>query len=96
MLTITHEVTEKFLPKYVTYVRLTWIAQHKIDSIFEEIKRAKKQVHLLETFIDIAQCDDSTKPIPIEKSVLLQRASVSEAVLSELVKKQVLEVYKLI
>lgn len=95
MLTITHEVTEKFLPKYVTYVRLTWIAQHKIDSIFEEIKRAKKQVHLLETFIDIAQCDDSTKPIPIEKSVLLQRASVSEAVLSELVKKQVLEVYKL-
>jgi primosomal protein N' (replication factor Y) (superfamily II helicase) len=95
ILTITHEVNEKLLPKYATYVRLTAIAQHKIDSIFEEIKRAKKQVQLLETYIYLSQLDDNTKHNPVLKSGLLQRAAVSEAVLSDLVKKQVLEVYKL-
>ena len=95
VLTITHEVNEKLLPKYATYVRLTMIVQHKLDSILEKIKRAKKQVQLLETFIDLSQVDDNTKNNPVLKSALLQRASVSEAVLSELAKKQVLEVYRL-
>ena len=67
-------------------MRLTWIAQHKIDSIFEEIKRAKTSA-LARNLIDIAQCDDSTKPIPIEKSVLFNEL-LFQCRISELIKNR--------
>lgn len=63
-------------------------SETRLHELLDELARAKKQEHLLLTFIDLSQTYS-----PVWKKQLLQEAGVSDGVLTGLTQKGILEVY---
>lgn len=59
----------------------------ELHTILDELSRAKKQQHLLSVFLYLAETESS-----IPKKTLLDKANVTPAVLTELVKKGILKI----
>ncbi|MDR2951500.1 MAG: primosomal protein N' [Prevotella sp.] len=87
---ISENIQNAYVPKSQTAVRLPKeYHEEELNQILNELNRAKKQQHLFAVFLHLKE--ENTL---ILKKSLLEEANVSSAVLSELVKKGILETYE--
>ena len=88
---LEEKLAENYRPKTASFVSLVAGIESRLEATFEQIKRAKKQVALLEYFLsETIHHPEQRKHI--SKADLLKKGEFSEAVLSGLVKKGILQV----
>ncbi|NDV46230.1 primosomal protein N' [Paludibacter sp. 221] len=92
---ISEELTEKFRPKTEAYVRLSNSAtqEDNLRKVFDELSRAKKQLEVLMKYIELSRCLTNKKR-EVSKKDLLEQTGASTAILSNLVEKNILELYQ--
>ncbi|HLP06039.1 MAG TPA: primosomal protein N' [Paludibacter sp.] len=92
---ISEELVEKFRPKTETCVRVAEEAlrEDKLRNLFEELKRARKQLDLLMLLIDMSKCLTPARQRDVSKKELLEKSGASAAVLGGLVERGVVEIY---
>ena len=93
---VSEELTEKFRPKFETYVRLTDYARNEdnLRTIFDELNRAKKQLDLLMKYIELSRCLSPKNLREVSKKELMEKSAASPAVLNALIKHRALEIYQ--
>ncbi|MCO6501091.1 MAG: primosomal protein N' [Vicingus serpentipes] len=91
---VEEELKRKFKPKVVQYVRLTQFADNEknLEGIFNDLSKAKKQLEVLMNYIKLSNRYQK-EPVTVKKIDLQKSANVSAAIINELVKKDVLEIY---
>ncbi len=89
---IKEEIYETYKPKLVKYVKLhsDYNANDSLNSLLEELSRAKKQREAILTYFQLA-----TSKKPIKAKELETKSNVSSAILNSLVDKNILEFYHL-
>lgn len=94
-ISVSEKIKQNYKPKYETYVKLTsdCDSQEKIESAFEKISRSQKQEDLLLSFLGLAE-PFSDLPKKVNKKILLKKSNLSSAILSGLIKKNILETYE--
>ncbi|MDU1889929.1 MAG: primosomal protein N' [Dysgonomonas sp.] len=86
---ISEDIRNDYSAKTKTAVRLSKnYSEEELNDILENLSRAKKQQHLFSTFLYL-----KTEVSTIFKKHLLNEAGASSVVLSELVKKGILEIF---
>ncbi|QOD62412.1 primosomal protein N' [Polaribacter haliotis] len=87
---IKEEIYEQYKPKLVKYVRLhsDYSSDASLNSLLEELSRAKKQRDAVLTFFQL-----STTKKPIKAKDLEEKANVSSSILKSLVDKNIFEFY---
>jgi primosomal protein N'' len=90
------EVEEKYRPKTETYIRLSENAtsEEHLRQIFDDLKRAKKQLDVLMQYIDISKCLQPRQQREVSRNELLETANASSEILNSLIKKGIFESYK--
>lgn len=93
---VNEEFTEKYHAKTETYVRLMPEARQedKLQTIFDELSKARKQLDLLMFYIDLSKCLNLKLCREVSKKELLEKSGVSAAILTNLVEKGIFELYK--
>lgn len=93
---VNEEFTEKYHAKTETYVRLMPEARQedKLQTIFDELSKARKQLDLLMFYIDLSKCLNPKLYREVSKKELLEKSGVSAAILTNLVEKGIFELYK--
>lgn len=94
VIVVSESLRELYKPKKEDFVRLSETAQdeERLKTIFDELKKAQKQLDLLLAFLDLTQTDVPGKQ-EISKKTLLEKSGASLAILKALVTKNVLEIY---
>ena len=89
---IQEKIYEQYKPKLVKYVRLhsNYSSDDSLNSLLEELSRAKKQREAVLTFFQLATSKKPIKAKDLEKS-----ANVSSAILKSLVDKDIFEFYEI-
>ncbi|MHB0755278.1 replication restart helicase PriA [Polaribacter sp. M15] len=89
---IQEKIYEQYKPKLVKYVRLhaAYTSDDALNSLLEDLSRAKKQRQAVLTFFQLA-----TTKKPIKAKDLETKANVSSAVLKSLVDKNIFEFYEI-
>ncbi|MCK5847001.1 MAG: primosomal protein N' [Bacteroidales bacterium] len=90
------EIKNKFRPKMESYVSFSekYTKIEHIESLTIELeKKAPKQLELLMSFIQLSSFLSKNKK-EVSKSVLLKKSNISSSILSSLIDKGVLEIYK--
>lgn len=92
---ISEQLKSAYRPKTESYVRLTLQPgqQEELRNLFEQLKPAKKQLHLLMAYLDMSRFLQQ-KVQEVSKKTLLTKAGVSSATLSALIEKGLMEVYQ--
>lgn len=92
---LSEKIKQNYKPKYETYVKLSsnYNSKDTLQSAFEHIGRSQKQENLLLSFLSIS-APFSENPKRISKKLLLKQSESSAAILSGLVKKEILETYQ--
>ena len=86
---ISEDIKKDYAAKTIPAVRLSKdFSEEELNTILNDLQRAKKQLHLLSEFLFI----NEQRNIVFKKQ-LLDEADASQAVLTELVKKNILEIY---
>ena len=97
LIIVVEELNEEFLPRLITYVRLTQAYlkdELKLREAFETLgKRAFKQVQLLMSLINLSQ-NRGKKFEEVKQTELLKSVDASSAQLNALVEKGILEKYQ--
>lgn len=89
---VSEQLKSAYRPKTESYIRLT-ISPEKLRDLFEQLKSAKKQLHLLMAYLDISRfLQKQTQEV--SKKTLLAKAGVSTAVLTALTDKGIMEIYQ--
>ena len=93
---VREEIEEKYRPKTETYIRLSENAENEenLRQIFDDLKRAKKQLDVLMQYIDISKCLQPRQRREVSRRELIETANTSPAVLNSLIEKGVFELYK--
>ncbi len=92
---VEEDLKRKYKPKLIPLVRLTEAAniEENLEHIFNDISRAKKQLETLMTFIKLS--DRYSEEIKeVKKADLQKAANVSSSIVTELVKKNIFEIYE--
>jgi primosomal protein N' (replication factor Y) len=91
VIVVSESLRELYKPKKEDFVRLSETAQdeERLKTIFDELKKAQKQLDLLLAFLDLTQTDVPGKQ-EISKKTLLEKSGASLAILKALVTKNVL------
>lgn len=85
---ISEDLQDTYAAKTQAIVRLpSGYTEEGLHAVLKGLNRAKKQQHLLSTFLYLSECSDT-----ITRKQLLDESKVSSVVLSELVKKGILEI----
>ena len=86
----TDKLNDNYKPKYTDFIAINpiYANSEKLTELMLGIKRAKKQVELLQCYIDIS------KNQAIEKQTLLEKANASTAILKQLTDKDILRIEK--
>ena len=92
---VEEELKEKFKPKMEDYIDLQNknISEEELQSLFNELERAPKQLDLLMSFIHLSDFFSKNKK-SVRKKVLLQSVNASPSILQQLIKKEVFEILK--
>jgi primosomal protein N' (replication factor Y) len=91
---VEEELKRKFKPKIIQCIRLTEFANNEtnLPSIFEDLSKAKKQLEVLMNFIKLSnRYQEKTKEV--KKIDLQKSANVSAAIINQLIKKNIFEIY---
>jgi len=93
---VNEALTEKFRIKTETFIRLNpdFENEEKLRQIFDELSRAKKQLDLLMSFIELSKFLQPNKRQEITKKDLLEKSGASVAILNGLIEKNIFEQYK--
>lgn len=85
---ISEDLQDAYSAKKQAIVQLpSKCTEEDLNTIIESLSRAKKQQHLFSTFVYLNECSDI-----VTKKQLLEESNTSPTVLSELVKKGILEI----
>ncbi len=86
----TDKINDNYKPKYTDFIVINPIysEKNKLSDLLQEIKRAKKQIELLQCYIKISNYQ------AIEKQILLKNSNSSTATLKQLIDKDVLRIEK--
>ncbi len=101
ILEVRESLTGTFRPRTERHVRLAgnWFGKDRIVAAFEMLRRSEKQQRLFAEYISLSKASVAVKlgnPLLLEevsKADLLQKAGVTDAILTALVNKGVLETY---
>ncbi|PCJ27452.1 MAG: primosomal protein N' [Flavobacteriales bacterium] len=91
---VEEDLKRKYKAKLIPYVRLTEFASNEknLEQIFNDIIRAKKQLDTLMSFIKLSNRYGTHKEV---KKIDLQKSTnVTSSIITQLVKKNVFEVYE--
>lgn len=84
---ISEKIENSYSSKTQTEISLAKAySEEELSAILDELSRAKKQQHLLSLFLDLSQTHNQ-----VLKKELLEAADVSSTILSELIKKNILQ-----
>lgn len=93
---VEEEIKLRFKPKMVDYVRLhsRLANEEQLQEAFNDLERAPRQLELLMNYIQISQffSKDRTE---VKKIELQKRSNASSSLVSELVKKEIFEIYSI-
>ena len=86
----TDKISDNYKPKYTDFIVINpmYANEEKLAELVAEIKRAKKQVELLQCYAEIGKYQ------AIEKQILLEKANASTAILKQLTDKDILRIEK--
>lgn len=92
---VSEELKRGFTPKMQTFVRLSeaYREEGKLQEVFAEFKRAKKQERLLVCFLDLSHALNPVLSKELSKKELLERSDCSSSILDGLLKRGILESY---
>lgn len=90
---VEEDLKRKYKPKLVSFLRLTEYAddEENLKVIFDELSRANKQLEALMSFIQLSNRYGEKKEV--KKLELQKAANVNASVITQLVKKNVFEIY---
>jgi len=93
---ISEELKKGYTPKTRTFVRLTdsYRNEEKLQVVFNELKRAKKQELLLISFLDLSHTLNPQLAKELSKKELLETSGYSSLILNGLLKRGILECYE--
>ncbi|MBP3517877.1 MAG: primosomal protein N' [Parabacteroides sp.] len=95
---VNEELKRGFVPKMQTFIRLAEtyreVGTHALQTVFDDFKRAKKQEHLLISFLELSHALNPALARELSKKELLERSGCSPAILDGLLKRGVLESYE--
>jgi len=93
---INEEVKERYKPKTETYIRLSeyYAGSEKLESVFNELARAKKQLDLLMFYLHQSHFFVKNGLLEISKKELLEKSGASLPVLNVLLEKGIFETYQ--
>ncbi len=93
---VSEELKRGFVPKMQTFIRLaeTYKDEEKLQAVFADFKRAKKQEHLLICFLELSHALNPALARELSKKELLESSGCSSAVLDGVLKRGVLESYE--
>lgn len=93
---VDEKLKQGFVPKTETYIRLAEIYrdEEKLQTAFDELKRAKKQEALLIAFLELSHVLNPALSKELTKKELLGYADATSSILNELFKKGILEGYE--
>ncbi len=93
---VSEELKRGFVPKMQTFIRLaeTYKDEEKLQAVFADFKRAKKQEHLLICFLELSHALNPVLARELSKKELLESSGCSSAVLDGVLKRGVLESYE--
>jgi primosomal protein N' (replication factor Y) len=86
----TDKINDNYKPKFTDFIAINpiYTNEEKLTELMLDIKRAKKQVELLQCYIEISKYQ------AIEKQILLEKANASTAILKQLTDKDILRIEK--
>ena len=86
----TDTLSDNYKPKYTDFITINpiYTEKDKLSEVLHELKRAKKQVELLQCYIA------TSKNEAIEKQILLEKAKSSTSILKQLTDKDILRIEK--
>ena len=92
---VSEELKRGFVPKTQACIRLAeaYRDETKLQAVFEDLKRAKKQELLLVSFLDLSHTLNPALSKELSKKELLERSGYTSAVLEGLLKRGILESY---
>lgn len=93
---VSEELKRGFVPKTQTFIRLSeaYREEEKLQAVFTEFKRVKKQERLLVCFLDLSHALNPALVREVPKKELLERSECSAAILDGLLKRGILEGYE--
>lgn len=93
---VSEELKRGFVPKMQTFIRLSEICRNeeKLQEVFSDFKRAKKQELLLVCFLDLSHALNPSLSKEVSKKELLERSGCGSAILEGLLKRGILESYE--
>ena len=93
---VSEELKRGFVPKTQAFIRLAeaYRDETKLQAVFEDLKRAKKQELLLVSFLDLSHTLNPALSKELSKKELLERSGYTSAVLEGLLKRGILESYE--
>lgn len=93
---VSEELKRGFVPKTRAFIRLAeaYRDETKLQAVFEDLKRAKKQELLLVSFLDLSHTLNPALSKELSKKELLERSGYTSAVLEGLLKRGILESYE--
>lgn len=95
LLLLYEKIEEKYKPHFISYVKLNeeFLQPGKLDIMMMSIKKAKKQIGLVDTYLQFIQSHDQIELPEVLRDELLEKAQVHISVLNALVGKGVFEIF---
>ena len=95
-ISITESLGQKYKPKMESHVVLHPNIRNKeqLQSIFEALSRASKQLNLLMHYLEITDYLKTNIPTEIKKTFLLEKSGATSAVLKSLIDREILQLNK--
>ncbi|MBB3186930.1 replication restart helicase PriA [Microbacter margulisiae] len=92
---VSQTITDTYKPRTISMVKAAFNKdnEQEVQTIFERLKRAEKQLSLLITYLDLSQLLSKQETKPVSKQTLLEKSGASVAVLNGLVDKKILQLY---
>ncbi|MGL4333281.1 MAG: replication restart helicase PriA [Bacteroidales bacterium] len=95
---LKNEEEEKggYTPKQEEYVRLSFTRKEedKLRKVYEDLGRSPKQLHVVMSYISLAQFMLQDTPLEVSKKMLYEKADINASNLKPLVDKGIFEIYK--
>ena len=93
---VSEELKRGFVPKMQIFIRLAeaYKEEEKLQAVFADFKRAKKQEHLLISFLELSHALNPALVRELSKKELLENCGCSPAILDGVLKRGVLESYE--
>ena len=86
---VSEELKRGFMPKMQTFIRLAEVYkdEEKLQAVFADFKRAKKQEHLLICFLELSHALNPALVRELSKKELLENCGCSPAILDGVLKR---------